>query len=257
MGQALKKYTLNEIKELKNGVLLPEYICWWLLRCGMVGMIIYNLSRQREPMVIFLMCLNLFLTFIIPLVRFVFFKKILLGRLPCRIQSFIDVFVFAGSFLGHGLDYNGTVADYDKFMHLISGGLAVFIGWLILESVKGGKELSPALKIVGAGGFSCVVIIVWELFEFFADFFIDGSANQNWMYEPDEQFFFYKIFGYGAAKSEQYAVLDTDLDIFMAALGCAFCTLILYIFLKKRQMRNYERQSATSFCTRSSFTPPE
>lgn len=235
MEQKLKKYTLNEIKELKSGITLPEYIWWWTLRVCMVGMIIYNVCRQRESMVIAIMCGNLALTFIIPVVRFIFFKKIFLGRLPFHVQSLIDIFIFAGSFLGHGLDFNGTVADYDKFMHFISGGIAVFIGYLILQSQKSGKTLSPALKTLGSGGFSCAVIVIWEIFEFFSDFLIDGSANQNWMYTPDGTFVFFRVFGMGAGNTEQYTVLDTDLDIFSALVGCIICMGLLYVYCKTRK----------------------
>lgn len=235
MKEKLKAYLCKEKAELKSGITSAEYVWWWTLRLCMIGMITYNVLREREQMVIFIMCANFLLTFIIPLMRLVFFKKIFLGKLPYRIQSFIDVFIFAGSFLGHGLDYNGTVPDYDKLMHFISGGLAVFIGYLIMQSVKGGKELSPALKTIGAGGFSCVVIVVWEIFEFFSDFIIDGSANQNWMYEPDGTFVFYRIFGMGAGKTEQYTVLDTDLDIFVAAVGACLCMAILYALLKRKE----------------------
>lgn len=244
MKRKLKAYLCKEKAELKSGITRAEYVWWWTLRLCMIGMITYNVMRQREQMVIFIMCANFLLTFIIPLLRLVFFKKIFLGKLPYRIQSFIDVFIFAGSFLGHGLDYNGTVPDYDKLMHFISGGLAVYIGCLILESVKGGRELSPALKTIGAGGFSCVVIVVWEIFEFFSDFFIDGSANQNWMYEPDGTFVFYRIFGMGAGKTDQYTVLDTDLDIFVAAVGACLCMALLYAWLKRKERVALRLQNA-------------
>lgn len=237
MKQKLKLYLLNEKKELKKGISVAEYIWWWTLRMCMVGMIIFNVARDREPMVIFIMCTNLFLTFIIPFIRLLFFKKIFLGNLPYRIQSFIDVFIFAGSFLGHGLDYNGTVPNYDKYMHFISGGLAVFIGYLLICSVSGGECLSPALKTMGAGGFSCVVIVIWETFEFISDFVIDGSANQNWEYSPDEKFLFYRVFGMGAGKTEQYPVLDTDLDIFLAFVGVCLCAAMLFVWLKYREKK--------------------
>lgn len=237
MKQKLKLYLLNEKKELKKGISVAEYIWWWTLRMCMVGMIIFNVARDREPMVIFIMCTNLFLTFIIPFIRLLFFKKIFLGNLPYRIQSFIDVFIFAGSFLGHGLDYNGTVPNYDKYMHFISGGLAVFIGYLLICSVSGGECLSPALKTMGAGGFSCVVIVIWETFEFISDFVINGSANQNWEYSPDEKFLFYRVFGMGAGKTEQYPVLDTDLDIFLAFVGVCLCAAMLFVWLKYREKK--------------------
>ena len=247
MTQKLKKYLYEEVRELKKGVLLPEYICWWIFRFCMAGMIIYNVHREREKMIILTMCLNFFITFIIPILRIVFFKKIFLGNLPYRVQSFIDMFVFAGSFLGHGLDFNGTVENYDKYLHFASGGIAVIIGYLILKSVKSGNKLSPGFKTVCAAGFSCVVIVLWEIFEFFSDMLIENSLNQNPYYNPENSgFIFFKIFGYGVNGSSQYPVLDTDLDIIVASFGIAICALGLYIYLKIKEKNFYPRQSATS-----------
>ena len=237
MLSQLKSYLSDERKELKTEIPKPEYIAWWALRFAMIGMILFNVSRKREGMVIFIMSLNLLVTFIIPIIRTVFFKKIFLGNLPFRIQSFIDVFVFAGSFLGHGLDYNGTVPEYDKYMHFISGGITVFIGYKVFMSVKSGKDLPPFLMAAGSAGFSLGVAMLWELFEFFSDFFIPGSANQNWMYVPEKNILFFKIFGEGAQKTAQYTVFDTDLDLFYASTACLLCSIGLYIYLKLKEKR--------------------
>ncbi len=234
MKEKLKQYALNEIKEFRSGLTIAEYILWWIMRLCMIGMIIYNKQQNREAMVLLMMRANLIMMFMIPMMRIVFFKKIFFGKLPYRIQTFIDIFVFAGSFLGHGLDFNGTVDNYDKFMHMVSGGLVVFIGYLVLTCIKTGNELSPALKTFGAGGFSCLVMIVWEIFEFICDFIIDKSCNQNFHFVPEDDYFFFKIFGQGAGKTGQYPLLDTDIDIFLASVGCIGCMAILYTYLKLR-----------------------
>lgn len=230
----LRDYIYNEISILKRSVTLPEYIWWWITRICMAVMIIHESSQDREPMVILLMELNLSMTFIIPFIRFICFPKLFLGNLPFRAQSFIDIFVMFGSFLGHGFDFNGTVAGYDKLMHLISGGLVVFIGYLIINGLETGKKLSPGLKTFAAAGFSNVVIIVWELFEFFSDYFIKDSRNQNWFYDPNGDIFPFRLFTSSAAAPAQYPVLDTDLDILSAAIGILLCCIPLYFYVKKR-----------------------
>ena len=233
----LKAYIKNEFDTLKNTVSIPEYIWWWIARLCMIGVIIKASVKGEDSFVIMMMELNLGMTFIIPVVRFICFPKLFFGNIPFNVQSFINVFIMTGSFLGHGFGFNGTVLDYDKVMHIISGGLVVFIGYLIINNTKTGKDLSPGLKTFAAAGLSNVVIIVWEIFEFMSDFFIEGANNQNWYFHPEENMFIYKIIGSGVAGEAQYPIVDTAFDMICAATGIVICCIILYVYIKIKEKR--------------------
>ena len=48
---------------------------------------------------------------------------------------------------------------------------------------------------------------------------------------------FFKIFGYGVNGTEQYAVLDTDLDMLCAVIGCAVGSAVLAASIKRKTAR--------------------
>lgn len=231
----LISYIKNEFYIFRQTVSVPEYIWWWFARLGMIFVIVRASVRNEDGFVIMMMSINLGMTFIIPFTRFICFKKLFFGNIPFNVQSFINIFIMTGSFLGHGFGFNGSITDYDKVMHIISGGLVVFIGYLIINNLESGKKLSPGLKTFAAAGLSNVVIIVWEIFEFISDFYIEGSNNQNWYFYPEDKNLFFRIFGNGAGIQSQYPVLDTDLDITAAVSGIIICSITLYIYIKVKE----------------------
>ena len=239
--RSVKDYFLDEVKALREQITLPEYVFWWIIRIGIVYFLIRSVKEGATDLKL-IFSANLAVTFVVPLVRLLFFPKLFLGRMSYRVQSLIDVFVFFGNFLGHGFRFNGTVTDYDKLLHLVSGGVVVFIGCVLIEGTRRGREVPRLSKTLASAGFSCVVMVLWEIFEFFTDFYMEGSMNQNFHYAPAPDMFFFKIFGAGAGKPGQSVVLDTNIDVFLAVVGCVFCTVLLYIFLAERDKREAKRK---------------
>lgn len=230
--QRLKDYFDAEKREFLSTVGKLEYASWWILRLCMVGAIIYWKKDKPDDFAITIMELNLLATFAVPLLRILFFKKIFLGRLRFHVQSYINIFIFLGSFLGHGFRFNSTVENYDKVLHMISGGVVVLLGYEILIGLKNAELAPKSVLMFGSAGFSFTVMVVWELFEFFADYYIKDSRNQNYCWNPPENMIFFRLFGYSVNAPEQYAVLDTDLDLLCALVGCAVGSAVLAAALK-------------------------
>ena len=90
-------------------------------------------------------------------------------------QTYIDIFVLLGSFLGHGLKFLGEIPEYDNFMHVMAGGIVVFIGAEVLKAFKGHESIPAGIKTFCGVGFSFIIIVAWELMEFFA---LSGSSSQ-------------------------------------------------------------------------------
>ena len=228
-------YFRREYETFTAQISYPEYALWWAVRIAMVCALTYHMRGNSYDMTAFLMTVNLALTFIVPLVRLLFFAKLFLGRLPFRVQTWIDVFVFTGSFLGHGCGLNFSVSDFDKVLHVVSGGLCVFIGYALIRNTRRSERLSRGTLLLGSAGFSCVVMVVWEIFEFFADHYITDAFNQNYIYDPAPDMFFFRIFGRGAENPGQIPVLDTNIDLICAAAGCAVCAAVLAVFLARKR----------------------
>ncbi len=238
----LKNRIVYEFSEMRKELHTAEYIAWWVLRAAMIiTYIVFTLNEealyQRN-----LILLNTAATFAIPLLRFISFRKLFTSKIPYRTQTYIDIFVLLGSFLGHGLKFLGEVPEYDKFMHVIAGGVVVFVGAEVMKAFNGHENLTPGIKTFCGIGFSFIFVVLWELMEFFADWFILTSNNQGYYIVPDETMLFVKIFGMPKNYPDQAPVYDTNADMFYAVIGCAVCAAALYFFLKKKEEKKCASQ---------------
>ncbi len=231
----LKNRFSFEFRELKKELPSAEYISWWILRLAMVTVYIVFTVKQEQLYQRNLVLLNTALTFVIPLLRFISPKKLFTSRTPFRIQTYVNVFIFIGSFLGHGFNLFIEVAEFDKFMHVLSGGVVVFIGAEVLKAFDGNERVSAGIKTFIGVGFSFIVMVMWELVEFFADYYISGSNNQGYYKVPDDSMFFVKIFGLSKNLPDNAAVMDTNVDMFYAVIGCAVCAAILFAVLRRKE----------------------
>lgn len=234
----LKNKFLYEFREMRNELPLAEYVIWWLLRIAMLTTAVVFEIKGEAAYQRNLILLNTLASFAIPILRFISPEKLFTSKISFRTQSYIDIFILAGSFLGHGLKFLGEVPEYDKLMHVAAGGIVVFIGAEIIKTFKGHDQMSPGIITFSGVGFSFVIIVAWELMEFFADWFITDSQNQGYNIIPDESVLFVKIFGMPKNMPAQAPLYDTNADMFYAVIGCAVCAVILFIFLIRREKKN-------------------
>ena len=244
----LKEFVKNEFHTFRKQVFIVEYLCWWVLR----GLMVYQIIRwSKDPgdgIVLMQLKVNIVATFIIPIARFLFFNKLFFGKINYRVQTFIDMFICFGSLMGQGFGLHHKIDEYDKILHVVSGGVVVFVGWLLIEGTRNGKKISKFSTTAASMGFSCVVMIMWEIFEFFTDFYFPDSTNQNYRYHISDKLFFYRVFG-PLQNENLKPVFDTDIDLFTAVLGCVVCGLILLIALtvsEKIKKSKAEKEAAAA-----------
>ena len=149
----ITSYLENERRVFVSTVGKIEYAAWWILRVCMIGAMVYWSKHEPGDFAITIMGFNLLATFAVPLARIIFFKKLFLGKIPFRVQSYINIFVFLGSFIGHGFKMN-NVENYDKILHIISGAVTVFIGYEMLGSLKNAERTPHSVFLFGSAGFS-------------------------------------------------------------------------------------------------------
>lgn len=245
----IKAFTLSEIKQLKNELSVFEYLSWWLLRAVQLFVLIRLIINDRTNQNVLLLSLNLLATFTVPLVRLLLFPKWLFKRLSFHTQTFLNIMIFFGSFLAQGLEWNHKVTSWDKFLHLIAGAIIVFIGNGIAGMFLGKDDkVSPLFRTYASVGFSYIAIVVWEVFEFFVDFYWYGSTNQAYNISPERDPFFFAIFGQGAQNENQWAVFDTNVDMLCAVVGAIPAAIVLFVWLnnkKKKAAEDREKQSVT------------
>ena len=237
----LKNRFLYELHEMRSELPTAEYISWWALRIAMAAVYIYFTVKQEQLYQRNLVLLNAALTLSIPLLRFISPRKLFTARTPYRIQTYVNVFIFIGSFLGHGFNLFIEIAEFDKLMHILSGGVVVFIGAELLKAFKGQEKITAGIKTFIGVGFSFIVMVMWELVEFFADYYISGSNNQGYYKYPDDSMIFVKIFGLSKNLPDNAAVMDTNVDLFYAVIGCALFAAVLYAVLRLKEKRTAEK----------------
>ena len=230
----LKIRIKDNFSALKNELYVTEYLLWWILRISMlVTAVVFTYTEA--PYVRNLILLNTLATFAIPILRFISPKKLFTSEITFRTQTYIDIFVLLGSFMGHGLKFLDKYNEYDKFMHFVAGFVVVFIGAEILKSFKNSESFTPAIITFCGIGFSFVAIVLWENMEFFADWFITSSTNQGYLDTPDEKDIFIKIFGFGKNFDQQKPVYDTNVDMLFAAVGAFIGAIPLYMKSKSKK----------------------
>ena len=246
----------SEIKALREGVTLPEYIFWWVLRIGQTVMLIYRLKLNGPGSVtVLIMTLNLIATFAVPLVRILLFPKRIFSKVPFRSQTWINFIIVFASFLGHGFNLSYSVTSWDKFLHVMMGVVAFFIGnELIAPFIRKGDRVSPLLRTLNASGFSFMAIVLWEVYEFFIDYYWPESGNMAYrMPENDPSVqdpFFVKLYGGPSPNFDAglISLFDTLTDMICAFAGIIPCMFILYFFLKgkeKKELSKAEKVTAS------------
>lgn len=238
----MKKHFISQIERSKKEISVPEYIIWWVMRAMMLFALISMSIGDRSFMSCLMVGANLAVMFIVPLFSLLIPNKFFFGRIPFRVQTYVDLFVIAGSFFGHFVNLYRFEGVYDKALHIVSGFVTVFIGYELMKAIT--PKNKPLKKHSAFGGFmfSYFVMIMWEIFEFFSDFILD-SNNQAFSQRFCEQvytddYFFFKIFGRGNAGVEQLPIMDTMIDILAAVIGSFIALTVLMIFVKEKKTEN-------------------
>lgn len=236
MKEKLKKHFSSQAKRLKTEGNVFGYIFWWVARLMMIFAVFYTKSRVA-PALYLAICLNTLATFAVTLLAALFPQKIFLGRLSFNTQCYIDLFVLLGSFFCYCVNMYAVINDYDKLQHFLAGFLGCFLGMELLKTMFPKLEIDRRVAFVGGSGFSFAMIVIWECFEFLADFFIPGSNNQGYTYGANPDMIFFKIFGLGAQNEGQTAVYDTMFDMLFALFGIIVATIGFCVVYKIRKSK--------------------
>lgn len=234
----IQSFFNREISSLKNELSLFEYLSWWLLRAVQLFVLIRLIIKDPTNTNVLLLSLNLLATFTVPLVRLLLFPKWLFTRLSFHTQTWLNVMIFFGSFLAQGLEWNHKMTSWDKILHLMAGAVIVFIGNGIAGMFLAEKDrVSPLFRTYACVGFSYIAIVIWEVFEFFVDFYWPESCNQAYNISPDRDKFFFAIFGQGAQNENQWAVFDTNVDMLCAVVGAIPAAIALFVWLNNKEKK--------------------
>lgn len=161
-----------------------------------------------------------------------FCRTVLRVKIPTYLDIYLLVLVVAHFFLGTIFRAFDFIPFYDKALHTLSGGALTVVGFSIAnlflsQKQKDGKPyLNPNVPYkktflaMFALGFSLMLGLVWEFFEFIVDT-IGGTNMQRWQDRPATEYF------------QGSGLIDTMMDLIVHTIGAIIIVVFVVWWLKK------------------------
>lgn len=146
-----------------------KVILYWVLRLLVIASMVLELF-EKDYYGVFLCVLTLIL-FMIP----VFVEKKFNIKLPSLLEVIILLFIFSAEILGEIGGFYVKFTHWDTILHTLNGFIMAGIGLAMIDILNRSPSLrfslSPLFTALVAFCFSMTVGVMWEFFEFGADYF--------------------------------------------------------------------------------------
>ena len=177
MGKKKQRESKPERKKIppyKNKTTLTVYL---VLRALIIFTRIRSVPR-REYQSVFLCALSLILLLLPNIV-----SKRLKIVLPSTLEIIIMLFIYAAEILGEINSFYVRVPHWDTMLHTINGFLCAAIGFCLVDMMNRSDrfsfQLSPLYLAIVSFCFSMTVGVLWEFFEFGADYFLGMDMQKD------------------------------------------------------------------------------
>ena len=134
-----------------------------------------------------------------------FLDKIMKKELSSNLKLFYYIFIFLADFLGCVVNLYEKISWFDTFTHYLSGIFTAYLGILLMDKFQFKKTFLS--RIIYTLGFTCLIAVIWEFFEYSMDNF----------------------FGMTLQHANTTGVNDTMIDLISAFLG----SITFLIFYRK------------------------
>lgn len=128
---------------------------------------------------------NVFLC-IVTLVLFTFpmlFEKTFKIDFPQTLEIIVYLFIFSAEILGEIQNFYGTFITWDTMLHTINGFICAALGFSAIDilnrSNKFHIKLTPIFVALVSFCFSMTVGVLWEFFEFTADYYFQQDMQKD------------------------------------------------------------------------------
>ena len=165
-------YIKNKYKKTKEKSLIVYFILRFLVILCMSAAIL-----RKEWNSAFLCILSLLL-FTIPTI----IEDKLNIELPTVLESIIYLFIFSAEILGEINNFYIMIPHWDTVLHTLNGFLAAGIGFSLIDLLNKnskGLNLSPFFVAVVAFCFSMTIGVLWEFFEYTADYYLKLDMQKD------------------------------------------------------------------------------
>ena len=128
-----------------------------------------------------LLCVLTLILFMIPK----FLEKKLSINIPRPLEVIILLFIFSAEILGEINAFYIKIPVWDTILHTMNGFLMAAIGFALIDifnrSERFSLKMSPYFVAFTAFCFSMTIGVLWEFFEFGADWFFHTDMQKDWI----------------------------------------------------------------------------
>lgn len=172
MKEKTKENIKQEVKKNKN-----KAIVYILLRLAVVGVMIAQIANHNWNNVF--LCVLTLILFMIPSIV----DKRFHIEMPTTLEVIILIFIFAAEILGEIQAYYIAFPYWDEMLHTTNGFLMAAIGFSLIDILNQNENfsmsMSPIFVTFFAFCFSMTVGVLWEFFEFSADWFLGTDMQKD------------------------------------------------------------------------------
>ena len=156
----------------------PTTLAVYLVLRGLILLTLVRAVLRQEYQSVFLCALSLFLMVLPSIIS----RKLKIV-LPGTLEIIILLFIFAAEILGELNSFYVRVPHWDTMLHTINGFLCAAIGFALVDMMNRNDrfsfQLSPLYLAIVSFCFSMTVGVLWEFFEFSADYFLPMDMQKD------------------------------------------------------------------------------
>jgi hypothetical protein len=141
--------------------------------------------------------------------------------IPSTMHVLFILFIFAGVFLGEFRRFHFHVSNFDKWLHIVSGGALAAISFSLVSLLdeRDIVKMNPLFIALFSFSFALMVGVLWEIYEFTWDFHFDFNMQK---YATDT----------GELLIGKTALYDTMMDFVANSIGASSVSLLGYLAVK-------------------------
>lgn len=200
---------------------------------------------------------------VLTLILFTFpqlFSKTFKVELPTTLEIIVYLFIFAAEICGEIQNFYGIFKHWDSMLHTLNGFLCAAIGFSLIDLLNRSEKfyikMSPIFVALVSFCFSMTVGVLWEFFEFAADYYFtqdmqkdrivdvlrskeigDKSINEKIVIEDIEKTVIYYSDNQTLTIEGGYldiGIIDTMKDLFVNFVGAAAFSVVGWLYIKNR-----------------------
>jgi len=170
-------FRTEKLIALQYGQSKVTFFVYMFLRAIVIALMILSIVRGRYDIIP--MCILTLILFTLPPI----FERQFNADLPTFFEVFVLLFIFSAEVLGEIFAFYVKIPFWDTMLHTTSGFMIAAFGFSMIDimnkDIKFKFKLSPIYACLNSLGFTALVAILWEFFEFFMDYFFGLDMQKD------------------------------------------------------------------------------